>query len=306
MRNFETIKKYLPSKKFILIICFIAVLLIGYLIVSSLIKKQKEKKELRQQTIEKLTGVTITDLLSKDSDGDGVADWEEDLWGTDKYNKFTFNGILDSEYINRKKREINPDYELANEDLTQTDLFARQFFATFMALQSEGVDNMTINNIASSLGQQITTQQIKDEYTLSQIKVQTEQDLAQYYVEIESIFRKYADLGLGEEIVYLEQNLGEQISASAVENNSLKISEIGMAYQAFAKEASEISTPESIKDLHLKIINSAHKTGGSVLGMAQTTKDPVLGVIGISQYQSYIEDFTKNVNALDQFVDENL
>ena len=57
------------------------------------------KKDESKLSTQKLT---INQLLQKDSDGDGVMDWEEGLWGTDPNNTKTFEGIPDAEYIKTK------------------------------------------------------------------------------------------------------------------------------------------------------------------------------------------------------------
>ena len=50
---------------------------------------------------------TLNDLLQKDTDGDGVMDWEEALWGTDPNNPTTFNNVADSEYIKEKRIHVH-------------------------------------------------------------------------------------------------------------------------------------------------------------------------------------------------------
>lgn len=305
MRNLETIKKYLPSKKFILIISFIVVLLAGYFLISTIVKKNKAKKAIRQETIERLTGVTVSDLIGKDTDRDGVVDWEESLWGTDKNNRFTFNGIIDSEYINRKKKEINPNFStLEEENLTETDKFARQFFSSFLALKEGGVDNLTINNFASSVGQNLVNTEIVDEFKKEDIKTSSSLSIEEYYTKMQSTFKKYADLGLGEEMQLLENSLN-QYSATGAESSTEKIQTIGIAYQEFAKEASQITTPEIISDTHLNIINSANRTGISVLSFSKVINDPILGVTGLAQYEKNIDDFVKNVTDLETLVSSN-
>ena len=45
-------------------------------------------------------------IIVVDTDGDGIADWEEALWGTDKNKKITFNDTPDATYIENKKKEL--------------------------------------------------------------------------------------------------------------------------------------------------------------------------------------------------------
>ena len=47
----------------------------------------------KKNTPLKVENQTITELIQKDSDGDGVMDWEEGLWGTDPNNTKTFKRV---------------------------------------------------------------------------------------------------------------------------------------------------------------------------------------------------------------------
>jgi hypothetical protein len=306
MRNFETIKKYLPSKKFVLIFLAIVIFILLYMGISSFIEKRKESKITKKEQIEKFTGLTVADLVSQDTDGDGVVDWEESLWGTDKNNKFTFNGILDSEYINRKKSELNFENKIDESNLSETDKFAREFFSAFMAMKEGGVDNLTINNFASSIGQNlVSVNNITNEFTEENIKTSSSVSVEEYFSKMRSIFEKYSKIGLGDEMQLLETNLN-QYTATGVETNTEKIQSIGLAYQEFAKEASKITSPESISNIHINIINSANKTGISVLSFSKVLNDPVLGVTGLTQYEKNIDEFVKSVTELETLIESGI
>jgi hypothetical protein len=307
MRNLETIKKYLPSKRFVLIFSTILILILLYIGISSFIRTNKTKKETKKETIERLTGLTVADLVSQDTDGDNVTDWEESLWGTDKNNKFTFDGILDSEYINRKKQELNIENKIDESNLSETDKFAREFFSAFMAMKESGVDDTTINNFASSLGQKIITTESDNEFKeedVLYIKNETLKDVVNYYNQLQKIFNKYSIIGFGDEVLLLEKNLNNY-SATGVDQNTEEVTSIGIAYQEFAKDIIKIKTPESLKEFHLLIANSAYRTGTSVLGMAKVINDPIFGITGISQYQKYSAEFIANVQSLETFLQEN-
>ena len=98
-------KNYLPSKKFIYSIVILVTIGILFFVVSSLLSKKNHFSAANSSQLQ-ASNMTINDLLQKDSDGDGVADWQEALWGTDPNKKQTFDGISDSEYISKKKADL--------------------------------------------------------------------------------------------------------------------------------------------------------------------------------------------------------
>ena len=74
----------------------------------------------------------LEDLMNKDTDGDGLLDWEEGLWGTSPDKKDTNDdGVPDNTEIAKLKTELrqNTGGDVSviqnEENLTQTDKFSR-------------------------------------------------------------------------------------------------------------------------------------------------------------------------------------
>jgi len=77
--------KYLPSKKFTLILLSIIVA-IGIIYFFSTPQKQKI---VSPKNLEIKTSTTTQKILTLDSDNDGLRDWEEAIWKTDIKNPDT-------------------------------------------------------------------------------------------------------------------------------------------------------------------------------------------------------------------------
>ena len=300
------VKKFLPSKKFLLMMG----IGLGGIIVIFLIFFFLNKKEFfnaKSSPLE-IDHQTVNGLLQTDSDNDGVPDWEESLWGTDIHNPVSFDGIPDATYVANKKKILNISSDDDNATVTETDKFAREFFAAFTAMKATGkVDNANINNFSSALGQKVTSGALVDEYSLSDVKedaVNTISNQKKYYSAIQKLFDKYKAAGLGDELVIIGGQLSDTSNSTTdssgtdstnttlqnsgygpVDSNKLLV--IAQAYQDFAKDLMLLAVPTSLKEIHLQIANAANNTGLSVANMTKVTSDPIVGLSGLSQYQKY-------------------
>ncbi len=307
----EKYKKYLPSKKFsFFILILIVVILIFFLISnlffgkSSFLNEQKEAKLAVQKS-------TLNDLLQKDSDGDGILDWEEGLWGTDPYNTKTFDNILDSEYIKLKREASRNGEKISlNENLNETEKFSQQFFASILALEQTGeLDQETLIHFSSSLGEKIADSTIINAYQSSDIKISsnnTSQDQLIYYLKIANLFEKQKEKGVGDEMDLISILLGSSnMPSSQTSEIQEKLNLIANSYQDYSLKMLDISVPQNLSLYHLKMINNSNNTGIAVKNMAQVLIDPVIGLSGISQYQKYSDDFLSSIEELEDILIKN-
>ena len=298
----EKYSKYLPSKKFILILSVIIVLAVVIFVIffmsssgENFITGDKSDSAL------KIENQTIVDLIQNDSDGDGIADWEEALWGTDKNKKITFNDMPDATYIQNKKKELKIEQSVNETKLTETEKFAREFFSSYSAMKSSGqIDSDTINSFSNALGQKIVNPSLIDYYKETDIKTSALDNFAtkqKYYQDMQNLFKSYQSVGLGDELDIISKELASN-SANGTAGNidqDSKLSTIANAYQDFAKKIVEMSVPQSLAIYHLLIANSSNNTGVSVSSMEKIIDDPIVGLSGLSQYQKYSDDLVKAV-----------
>lgn len=249
----------------------------------------------------------MDDLLQLDSDTDGVADWEETLWGTDKTNKETF-GMPDSIYIQNKKKELNleENEEKTIAELTETDKFARSFFTSFVALKDQGEDSL-ITNFAKNMGTSMVSAELPTKYFEADILIKelnTLESKNAYYEKAKTLFEKYKEAGIGKEINIIAKNMVESEKTNNFEDTKgyQELLPTGDAYITFAKELSKIETPKSLSKIHLDILNGAHNTGLSVLNMQKMILDPIAGLSGISQYQKYSKELISGVLELEKIL----
>jgi hypothetical protein len=302
------IEKYLPSKKFLYLLGSFAILALVFFIIFKLFSNKNSfftsKTEPKLQT-EKMT---VNQLIQKDSDDDGIFDWEEALWGTDPKNKSTFEGILDADYIRNKRGELKTETDIAtNEKLTETDKFAREFFASYTAMKASGqVDDNTIKDFSTALAQKISDPSIVNQYSEKDIKITKNDeptDKEDYYVTAGGLFEKYKTEGIGDELDIASTMAG--VGSTTDNQNQDKLIKVAGAYKEFAKKLLLIPVPKSLEEYHLRIINSANKTGISVLNMSKMITDPIVGISGTSQYDKYSNELITAVNDLETFLTAN-
>ncbi len=191
----EKYSKYLPSKKFLIITSFSIVLaVIVFMIFFMSSSGENFSVTAKKNDIPlKVENQTITDLIQNDSDGDGIADWEEALWGTDKNKKITFNDMPDATYIENKKKELKIEQNIDETKLTETEKFAREFFTSYSAMKSSGqIDKDTINSFSNALGQKIVNPTLIDRYKDTDLKINNSDDVTskqKYYTDMQKLFK---------------------------------------------------------------------------------------------------------------------
>jgi hypothetical protein len=310
----EKYLKYLPSKKFVIITSASLGLAVIIFVIFFMSSKGESfiTGDKKNNTALKIENQTLAELIQNDSDDDGIPNWEEALWGTDPNKKITFNDMPDATYIENKKKELKIEENTSVEEqkLTETEKFAREFFTSYTAMKSSGqVDSDTINSFSNALGQKIIDPNLIDRYSETDIKINSTDDSItkqKYYENMKKLFQSYQADGLGDELSIISNNLTLNSANGATDNTAQnnKLSTIASAYQDFAQKTMEMSAPQSLAQYHLRIANSSNNTGISVSGMTKMTDDPIVGLLGLSQYQKYSEELIKAVADLETALSE--
>lgn len=297
----QKFKKMLPSKNFLIIMAISAGIIALFFIIFFLFGHKTNFVSKKSKLA--LADKTVADLVSVDTDGDSVPDWEEYLWGTDKNKKKTYGDTSDSTYIENKKKELKLEDSVEASNATETDKFAREFFTAYSAMKAGDVDPSLINNFSSSLGQKIVSPNLVDKYTEKEVKIGLIDDKTEkqkYYLKIKGIFDEYRENGLGSELEIISTGIiaYENSGTGQVEELTL----IAEAYDGFSKKVMETEIPPSLKDIHLRIANSANNIGISVFNMGKIINDPIVGLSGLSEYQEYSDNLVNAVKELETMI----
>lgn len=286
----------MPSRKFILA-CLLS-LLIG---VGGFWLFKNKKTEIKPPFQKEKS--FISGLFQKnqgDSDNDGLRDWEEILWKTDLYNPDTDgDGATDKEEVRagRNPLKVGPDDKLESAKifsqgssaggaagLTQTDILARDFFTSFLALRESGnLNEDAVNKLADSFLGNISQQQPEKRYKISDLQIVGKEDentLKNYGNALGEIIKKYYGLRKEEELIII--NL-----ALETENESelRKLDSIIKLYQGASSELVKVEVPQPVSFEHLVIVGSVWNVGEALKLIENIFSDSIQGLIGLKQYQ---------------------
>ncbi|MCD8495128.1 MAG: thrombospondin type 3 repeat-containing protein [Candidatus Pacebacteria bacterium] len=290
--------KFLPSKEFIIRITVLGVLvLIGVVIL--VINQRKHKDEEPEVTARALS---FENILALDTDGDGLPDWEEALWGMDPLNPDTSgNGIPDGEEValirEAQRLEnlalgIDVDTNPENQgDLTQSEILARQLYATLatMSVGGEISDDARADIsflIERSIQQPLLQENIRPE-NLTIVASNVTNNTA-YFQVLSTILGRLAStesalVNLFQDIESRSTNLQARYGATAA------------LYANIHKELIEMSVPAPARIVHARL---ATTTGNMALALEKITlieRDPLPAFQSFLQIDSLVLELANNL-----------
>lgn len=238
----------------------------------------------------------VGDLLSRDTDQDGVLDWEEGLWGTDPEKPDTNDdGVSDKEEIAKMKAERianaenDPAYAEASageeENLTQTDKFARELFSTVAALNQTGeINDTTVEELSNSLATQIQNPIQRKIFTLSDLKVTSDNSVAAYEKYVASLVQIFQNRYPYDEQVL---NVLQKFSEGGEDADPVILSELDPTISNLSEIVDGMTTmdvPSDISSYHLDLTNDFEAVLENLGDIRELGNDPIRAYGAINQY----------------------
>lgn len=248
------------------------------------------------------TQALLQAYAQKDTDSDGLPDWEETLYGTDPHNAHSFSSTLtDGEAVTQGL--IKPKFTSAaaptNASSTDpvsvpgitatpgslTDQFAHNLFGQYIS-QSNGTEpsEAEVATYAQNAIQELVqnhTQQ--DKYTIANEKVSGSG------TEALINYAGTAEHALAVNAVSTDKNELDYFSA-AVNSNDIaaltSLKKIGAAYVADGPTLMAISAPQEVQYAHLELANSLTRVGNDITDMSAFNTDPLRAYLGLAAYQN--------------------
>lgn len=297
------------KKVFLISIGLIFVVLMIFLKSSSSFKNDTE----RQEAGLIYNKQTVGDLVNRDTDGDGVPDWQEILWGTDPTKQQTIDGIPDKDEIQKLKAtgEVETDTSQSNTSdkpgsSTSTTEFSKQLFSTVASLtETGGVDQNTVDTLTDSLAQQINNPVIKKVYITSDIKISNDnssQAIKNYGSTLAALFNKYPSVYNQGVVTPIAQTLAQAMQAYLENGNDAHalttLDPTIKNLNSLISSLTKTTVPNNLSSAHLEVLNGFEVINENLNDIQQTDIDPVVTVAAGNNFSKNIANLQASIDKL--------
>lgn len=236
-----------------------------------------------------------------DSDNDGLRDWEESLWGTDKDNPDTDgDGTSDGDEVaaNRDPLIAGPDDQVETatvpsykrtdtENLSVTEAFERDYYRGIAQLSTEGqLNNETLQTFIVGLTREyVVKAQIDLEYSEPDLSITSDPSIAtakEYGNRLGAVAKTYTEIDFEEELGTIQTVIQSEGGAGTAELEAI----IGEYAKAKTELLAIETVPFALTEAHLSILNGVSGIERALNEMkANLVIDPLKSMIRLSHYQ---------------------
>jgi Bacterial TSP3 repeat len=318
----------LPRKK-ITWLGIIALVLVVVLFLIFTYRNKEEKQAVASASTISSSPALVQNFEDKDSDGDGLMDWEEVLWHTDPHNPDTDgDGTPDGEEV---KEGRDPTIPGPNDKLkpgnstdagsvaenvstsnssasstpdTVTSKAAIDLFQKYMDLKQSGaqispdLENALVESVLSNATVQVGQSKV---YTASDFKVSSDssqQALRDYANSLGLILKQNSPPeGSDNEVTILMQ-----IAQSSDMSSASKLDPIVNGYIGIMKAMLAMNVPSSIVSLHATLLTSIAAVEKNIAGFQTMQDDPLNAAAQLNAYPQNVENMAQAFDQMSAFL----
>jgi len=245
----------------------------------------------------------LREYAAKDSDTDGLPDWQESLYNTDPLNPESFRaGIKDGEAVAQglvePKVMVRPEEEAIDPDSipgiaaapsSLTDRFAQTLLKQYL-LNRTGTpptQEEIVAFVQSGVAELSADASEPDHYTLNDVRVSGASGaaaLVAYAAEAEAAIAANtvsSSISARNELAYFQDAIRGDDAALA------KVTAYSKAYAAMADALIRMQVPQEARQAHLAIVNATMHLSSMTADMAALKEDPLRALLGIGLYGKY-------------------
>lgn len=290
-----TAKTYLPSRNLAIILGVLVIIGGGILLIGFLKNKKQITENARLNNTEV---VVLGDLVEKDTDGDGLKDWEESLFGTDSTKTDTDgDGVSDWDEAAMKRQslsETSAGAAAASTPATPLDDVTRQLYATIASLKQGGAYNSANEQtLTTQLSTYLSTRTIATIYTKEDLKVvpDTAANFLAYNQSIATILQKYKVDDTPLTSFY-------NIDQETIDGSKVKL----IGYEALRDKLLGVTVIAGAAETHLGLINGIQQVIEDIRKIIDYEKDSLEAMRGIYYYGRDLRDISIAVNSLQMYI----
>ncbi len=281
-----------------------ALVIAGVLVVGAYIISGPGLSFFTQTANAESTQALLKTYAQRDTDGDGLPDWEEALYGLDPNNPHSFSPTMtDGEAVARGL--VKPKFSTAATATASTSVqsvldsipgqvpaentltaqFSQDFMQSYIdasqGQQLSAADEQTLlTNLMADFTQRAQAA-VQSTYTLVDVRTSTSVSPGDYIGNVEAILTKYdVSEGNGDPVTLMQAYMENgDMSAKG------KLQTLGDSYASIAKALSLVSAPPALTNDHLQLMQSFDTLGKATHLVVNYQQDPVATMGALSVYQ---------------------
>ena len=282
-----------------------ALVIAGVLIAGSIILSLNGLSFLNTNTANAAsTQALLQAYATRDSDHDGLPDWQEALYGLDPNNAHSFSpNMTDGQAVAEglvKPKFLTQVASSTDSSTTASDLpgptaapdsltaqFSQTLFSQYLSQVAANGTDMSDDDVApfaqGILQSFAQSHSQSDVYSIGQVQLGGTGPAAMrtYAAAVEQVLAANTTPESESELDYFSDAI-EKNDSSAI----AKIATIGKDYSALAPALMQIKVPTEAQNAHLEIANAAFRLGGDITDLSTMNTDPLRAYLGLAQYQN--------------------
>lgn len=312
---------FLPSRNVIAFVLIPALTIVGVWATIKYYQAPVEKKVLtKEEEIQVAIAQGQAEFLERDSDSDGLKDWEELLYKTEPSIKDTDgDGITDGKEVlagsdplrvgdsttgsTSTTTNVGINYYKNDTTLSKTEVLARDLLVTYTELgKADALGNQAIqDSVINQLVKETTKVQSVFKLDNDDIKVVADSRFAAqtYYSNFTRATRRLSTIQFHE--LELLARYVENGDADAIKQLAFQAD----LYEIVANELATIPVPISVSGVHLELVNNLYIFIDSIRGMAKIDDDPLGGYIFAQKFKEDETLIQQNIAAISLYFKAN-
>lgn len=245
----------------------------------------------------------IVNGIKADSDGDGLFDWEEALWGTNPNNPDSDNdGISDKEEVDARTNPLKEGQTLLSEEpysapggLSTTEALARELFASYTDIRSDGsVSESEVDSAVSDIiARRITLGSDAKQYSAQSLIIEDDVPISAYEGSLKRAVRDATT-----KVSEYELNT---FARAFVDNDTAalkKLEDVASMYDAAREKILTLEVPPELVQEHLAMLNGVSAVTAAVEGLSKWGGDPIDALVLVDTFDQAEQRMKKSVGEL--------